>query len=158
MDQITRLSFNLTTREIEIEGSESFVREYFEKYKDIIDTQLKNSSPSNTSSEVRKKEEILPSDYEFPSSFGEYLHTFKSPLKHVDEILIAGYFVQKNSEDKAFTTEAANKLLIEQGIKLANAADSVNSNKGSKRIFVKTKGVFQVSKTGEEYIASLTQK
>lgn len=156
MDQITRFRINLTTREIEIEGSEMFVKEQLEKFQDFIDA-YRNSS-AVLDEPMNKGGLINPPSYVsggLPATFGEYFHGFPNTITQKDQILIAGYFVQKKSTDNSFTTESANSLLVDLGVKLSNASDSVGKNKVSKYIFPVTKGFFRVSKLGEDYINSL---
>ena len=159
MDQTTRFRINLSLKEIEFEGSESFVKDGMGKIEEYVEKYFSTpKTPINTDQGKDKVKVGNSQNNDQTQPFGEYFHTFPSSITQVDKILIAGFYVQKNSSENSFTTETANKLLIEQGIKLSNAAASINQNKDAKRLFVVSKGSFRVSQPGEEYINSLHQK
>jgi len=158
MEQTTRLRINLTTREIEVEGSEAFVREYAEKFENLlhsIDQHPQKPSPTPVSTSIIPE---AATETDLPSTFGEYLHMFPASITDLDRTLIAGYYTQSQSSDNSFTTAYANELLKEQGIKIANAADCVSKNKKAKKVFALQKGMFRVSQTGVDYLNGLIIK
>lgn len=154
MEQNTRVRINLSTKEIEVEGSEAFVKEYAEKFEKLLATfaQLPAAKPAPESSSTSGE---VPPITDLPPTFGEYLHMFPSSITDLDRMLIAGYYAQSQSSDNSFTTASAHDLLKEQGFRLGNAADCVTKNKKAKKVFALEKGRFRVSRTGNEHINSL---
>ena len=71
-----------------------------------------------------------------------------------DQILLAGHYAAKVSSDGTFSTNDAHKLLIEQGVKLSNASQSMKNNLTAKRAF-KVGGRFKIAKTGIDYLHAL---
>ena len=155
MEQNARLRINLATREIEIEGSEAFVKEYAEKFESLLSSLAKPPTPARSAPASNNAPVDVPSATGLPSTFGEYLHMFPSDITDLDKMLMAGYYAQSQSSDNSFTTASAHDLLKEQGIKLGNAADCVKKNQKAKKIFALEKGRFRVSKSGGEYISGL---
>lgn len=160
MEQNSKFRINLSTKEIEIEGSEDFVKGYIERLEHFVSIfQAKSVSSANNTPTSEKKFEELPKSKEVsPASFGEYLQTFPPNLTNVDKILIAGYYEQNQSEENIFTTSSAHELLKEQGIRLTNPSDSINSNRKAQRVIVIKKGKYRLSPKGVEYIKDLTSK
>ena len=158
MEQSARLRINLTTREIEIEGSEAFVREYAEKFEELVASLANPPAPAGDAPTPEHAPADAPLAAGLPSTFGEYLHMFPSDITDLDKMLIAGYYVQSQSQDNSFATANAHNLLKEQGIRLANAADCVKKNQKAKRIFALERGRFRVSKSGGEHISALLAK
>jgi hypothetical protein len=162
-DQMTRLRLNLVAREIEIEGSESFVREYADKFSGIldsiiaknIDTAAQQQAPPLAEQDVDLGESPVVQLSGVPATFGEYMSFFPTDIKDVDKMLITCYYTQARDENNSFTTAAANALLKEQGIKLANASNCVTHNLQKKNVFRLEKGQFRVSQSGVERINGL---
>jgi hypothetical protein len=155
MERGARFRINLTTREIEIEGSEAFVREYAERFEELLAMLAKSPVPDTGPAESLQAPADAPLAADLPSTFGEYLNLFPGDITDLDKMLIAGYYVQSQSQDNSFATASAHNLLKEQGIKLANAADCVKKNQRAKRVFAVEKGRFRVSRLGSEHINSL---
>lgn len=157
-DKVTRIRIKIKAGELEIEGTESFVREHLEKYEDLIESfkeaQTETDIPQ-TETEVQEVSSAMKD--RLPETFGEYFHGFRKSISDIDKILIAGYFVQSKSPDSSFTTASANKLLLEQGVKLPNASQSVTRNKSSKKIFTVQGGKFRVSDQGIDYLRGLKE-
>lgn len=158
MDAKIRISYGI--REIEIEGSEIFVREQLENFSstieafalsNVVDKEVQEDSDGRTIPN-QEPPEIAP---KLPETFGEYLSHFSKGVRQDEQILIAGYFAQGNSSEKSFTTKEANDLLKEQGVKLTNPSQSVSHNKGVKRVFATKRGSFRVSQDGIDHIKSL---
>ncbi len=155
-EQHARLHVNLTTREFEVEGSESFVREYSEKIQNMLATSAASRHKPQPAVQETVEQEKPTASTDLPATFGEYLHMFPSDLKDVDKILIAGYYIQRNVPENAFTTVAASKLLKDQSIKLANPSNCVKHNRDAKKVIAISKGRFRVSQpTGLNHIQSL---
>ena len=156
--QTARLKINLAAREIEIEGSESFVREYAAKFEDMLSLvwepvdESPSPSPSPSSDGVNPEQPIVT--VPLPASFGEYFSQFPNKMADTDRALIAGYYFQEHAEDKLFATKDVNTLLEEQGLKLANTSDCIGKAKKSRKVFAKD-GKYKVSISGRDYINSL---
>ncbi len=152
--QTARLKINLAAREIEIEGSESFVREYAAKFEDMLSLvwEPANDSPSPSSDGVNPEQPTVTA--QLPASFGEYFSQFPNKMADTDRALIAGYYFQEHAEDKLFATKDVNTLLEEQGLKLANTSDCIGKAKKSRKVFAKD-GKYKVSVSGRDYINSL---
>lgn len=168
MAECSNVKINLSSGEIEINGSEAFINDQLDKVKDILlefygkfdSEEIKIPSEAETNSDditqvavVNNKEEKLP------DSFGEFLNKFPKSINQGDQVLIAGYYLQKKCETNDFKTSDANKALKEQGVKLTNAADSLKKLCESKKVFINKKtgklSLFRVSKLGEEHIISM---
>jgi hypothetical protein len=158
MEQNARLRINLIAREIEVEGSEAFVREYSEKFENLLSSLAE--FPALPPATEGGKTTIIeaPMATGLPANFGEYLHMFPRDITDLDKMLIAGYYAQFQSSDNSFTTAIAHSLLKEQGIKPTNAADCVTKNKKTKKVFALEKSKFRVSSTGSEYLDILLTK
>lgn len=155
-----KIRINLSAREIELEGSEKFI----EKYSEIINNYLEIvKEPSNSITPPNSRElvpfsnpsEISPTNDSLPDSFGEYYSRYPKSIKDVDKILVAGYFAQQKGGGAFATTDAA-ALLIEQGVKLTNAAAFLKANLDSRKLF-KHDGKFRISEIGMEYLKKLGQ-
>jgi hypothetical protein len=151
-DSRTRVRVSLQAGELEVEGSESFVA----GYADAIDALIARVRVEEPSVEAPSRDTNgtrasvgLHDDGEFP----EALHRMSSS-SGTDQILVAGSFARKNHADGTFSTTEANALLLEQGIKLANASQSMANNLKAKRVFRAGK-TWKISRTGEEYIKTL---
>jgi hypothetical protein len=155
--QNARFRINLTAREIEIEGSEDFVRDYTSKLNDFLSAlvALPLAEPvSEYAASVGAESATMES--EIPEDFGAFLLSFPKGVSDVDKVLIAGYHVQVQSDQDVFTTRKANDLLKAQGVKVANASQAVKHQKKAKRVFTVKSGQYRVSQDGIEYLNSLT--
>jgi hypothetical protein len=158
-EQHTRLRVNLTTREFEVEGSESFVREYSEKMQNALTASTLPRHKPQPAVQATPEPDMPTSSAGLPATFGEYLHMFPSDIKDMDKILIAGYYAQQNNPENIFTTAAANKLLKEQSIRLSNPTNCIKHNKDAKKVITISKGKFRVSRpNGLDDIQSLLGK
>jgi hypothetical protein len=92
---------------------------------------------------------------DLPELFGEYFAEFRSDVTDVDKVLIAASFVQARDSDRVFSTKAANQLLLDQNIKVANASENVRRLTQTKRVFLVADGRFRVSATGLEHLKTL---
>jgi hypothetical protein len=150
-----RIRVNIAAGELEIEGTEAFVSRYADSIDTIIERLLSASpvpQPSAAGPPARGlTNTVVSSDRDEP--FGEVLHSLASK-SGTDQILLSGYYVAKGSSDGTFSTGEAHALLIEQGVKLSNASQSMKNNLSSKRVF-KVGSRFKVAKTGSDYLKSL---
>lgn len=154
-----RLHINLSTGEIELEGTVSFVSQYADSIGALLD-RLVSSDPSQTltspgvaaqgTSGTATQPQVAVAE-EMP--FGEVLHSLSSK-SGTDQILLAGHYAGMASTDGTFSTNEAHKLLIEQGVKLSNASQSMKNNLTAKRAF-KVGSRFKVAKSGLDYLSTL---
>ena len=154
--EASRIRVNLATGELEIEGSETFVSQYADSIASVLDRLLEHgpSAPPTAPTPVVATAGgggSAPTSADEP--FGEVLHSLSSK-SGTDQILLAGYFYAKSTSDGTFSTMEAHKLLIEQGVKLSNASQSMKNNLVSKRAF-KVGSRFKIAKTGIDYLNSL---
>lgn len=171
MSNTTRVKINVKTGEIEFEGSEKFVEKKLAELKGLMDL-ISSSLPEGgigkagyasaeesgiETAKIQGKQEI-----QVTKDFGEWYHKFPGKLLQTDQVLIAGYFTQRNSSDDIFKTSQANMLLKNQSIKVANATGSLKQLQDAKRVFVVKKegriGLFRVSDKGQEYLSELLNK
>lgn len=155
-----KIRINYTEREVEIEGSELFVREQLESFADTLEAFASNNDVQDEISENSGEHVVLDPNSQkasskLPETFGEYLSRFSRDISQDEQILVSGYFVQSKSPDNAFSTKEANDLLKEQGTKVSNPAQSVINGKKAKRIFALQKGKFRISTDGIDHINTL---
>ncbi len=158
-----RLRLNLAQGEVEIEGSESFVARYAERFDALLARlPLRDDAPA---SPVAAAPPALPapaaSDAASPPTparddqhFGLLLQALPRSASDVDRILLAGYHVQRFSADKSFGTGEANALLVEQGIKVGNPSQCVKQNLIARRVF-RHQRRYRLSQVGQEHLRQL---
>lgn len=146
----TRIRINLNSREIEFEGSETFI----ERYQSVIDEFInkikqepikapkvtntaREDLVKNNSTENNKASNFLNSQPEnqLPATFGEYYSKFPKNLKVVDKIILAAFFLQTKSDDGLFIIKDTADLLLEQNVQVTNANAFINSLMRSGKIF-----------------------
>jgi hypothetical protein len=156
MEAKVRISYG--TNEVEIEGSEVFVREQLDNLDSLLGLFAPNDDFGDEGHETPTPDSMPDtpkSTSGMPETFGEYLNQFKKAINQEEQMLIAGYFVQKKSADNGYSTKEANDLLKEQGIKVGNAAQAVTVAKNAKRVFAVQRGKFRVSQPGVDHINTL---
>lgn len=159
--EIARIRISLTAGELEIEGSESFVSQYEEsiaamverlREEGVVAVAPQQPAPVGVGA-TNLGGETAPIPTAADEPFGEVLHSL-STKSGTDQILLAGHYVAKNTADGTFSTAEAHKLLIEQGVKLSNASQSLKNNLTAKRAF-KVGSRFKISKAGIDYLNTL---
>lgn len=154
-----RLRISISTGEIEIEGSQDFVNQYDVLVRSILTSLAEAPAmpprPVSQAVETSRNAATTPdeSNQAIPE-FGEAMHRLPKGTSGTDAILVAGYYAARRTADKVFATADANKLLIEQGVKLSNASQSLKSNMEAKRVF-KVGSNFRLSREGLERVAQL---
>ncbi|MDT7570614.1 MAG: hypothetical protein QOE05_788 [Actinomycetota bacterium] len=157
----TRIRISLSTGELEVSGSEAFVSQYAESIETLLE-RLQSQGPTvlpqhqlpNTG-----QAQAAPAPQHAAASgadeepFGEVLHSLTSKTG-TDQILLAGYYIGKGNPDGTFATGEAHAKLIEQGVKLSNASQSMKNNLVAKRVF-KVGSRYKVSKQGVDHLKSL---
>ncbi len=161
MEAKIRISYG--AREVEIEGSETFVREQLDSLSDTFESFASNNDVADAVQEDydgdrTANQDVPKASGKLPETFGEYMSQFPKDINQDEQMLIAGYFAQRNSSESAFTTKEANDLLKEQGIKVGNPSQSVSRSKNSKNVFALQKGRFRVSQGGVDHINSLNSE
>jgi len=149
------------TRAIELEGSETFVREQLDNLDSLLEVFAPSTGADDEGQEMPDQDtnpSTSESKSEMPETFGEYLNQFKKGLSQEEQMLIAGYFAQRKSTENSYTTKEANDLLKEQSIKVGNAAQAVAAGKNAKRLFALQRGKFRVSQAGVDHINTLRNK
>ena len=150
-----RFRLALESRELDLEGSEDFIRSYAGSIHDMVESLSADlvanaqSSPPAVTAPLDDHERDLAS-----LEFAEALHRLPDSASGTDKILLAGRFVQAASETRTFGTREAHQLLMDHGIRLANASASLKQNQTAKRVF-RVGGALRVSQDGEEHLASL---
>lgn len=158
-----RVRISLTAGEFEVEGPEAFVQRYDSVVDDLLERVRSGPTPKTASTNGQKEDVTGEQDESFSPTteaaelldFGEVLHSLPSKATSTDQILLAGHYVQQGSGDNSFSTNEANSLLVEQGIKLSNASQSLKNNLAAKRVFKLPGKRWRVSRPGEEYLKSL---
>lgn len=149
-----RIRIAIASHELEVEGSEEFIALYEQAISEML-ARVAGSSPQETAASGDGANAEGSTTSTNGMEFGEVFHLLSPNASGTDQILVAGWFVQESSEENTFTTRAANQLLVDQGIKLSNASQSIKNSLKVKRIF-KVGGQFRVSRTGAEHVQSLT--
>lgn len=161
MEITTKIRINLSSLELEIQGSEAFVNSYSADINGMLERLTANLKGGTPSAQIPLTKNVttetgLVRPTGLPGTFGEYYHFLKRSSNDNDKILVAGFFAQSNNEDNAFETGDATKLLLEQGVKVANASTSINRNIKSKFLIRLTKKKFRVSSPqGMDHIKEL---
>lgn len=153
-----KIRISLGTGELEVEGPDQFVDKYEEDIRMMLDRLREQpavvrggaASGGNGSMAGRPISTIRAESGEF----GEVFHSITNGATGADQILVAGYFAAMKNSEPTFSTNEANRLLIEQGVKLSNPSQSLKNNLSAKRVF-KVGSRFRVSQTGEQHIQSL---
>lgn len=147
MDQRARIRINLAQRELEVEGSETFVASYAERLEALLDGLEAETAPS-----VAPTLPLGPARADPSGGFGALVQHLPKSSTDVDRMLAAGWFAQGRSGDNAFSTGDANKLLAEQGIKIGNPSQCVKQNLLAKRVFVVQRGRYRIAQQGLEHL------
>ena len=170
MSEIAKFKLNLKTGEIEVEGTEAFVERQIQALENLVDL-MKISVQFNEKKAPLIEEQSgngdKPASGEtagdtIPSTFGEWMHTFKTELSDADKVLITTRFVQSQSSTNDFKTAEVNKALKEHGFKLSNPSATLNSLVEKKLLFQTRKvGVlkyFRLSVDGQKSLNSLKRQ
>jgi hypothetical protein len=146
----TSIRIDYGNRVFEASGTREDVDEYLERFASL----LAEFQSHPATAVVDESSSPVPSEAT-PAEFGEYFHRFGDGLTDVDRVLLAGHFAQLSNGRGSFTTRDANELLVNQGVKVANASECVRRALGTRRVFGIGKGEYKVSAQGVEYIRSL---
>jgi hypothetical protein len=141
-----RIRISSGRRELEVEGSEEFVRSFADQFEQLFDQQ--QASPS-----AERPDKGLGDELDFTDSFGALFQRLQSAAG-TDRLLLAGRFVQRQSNDHLFSTGEANELLKEQGVKLGNPSQTLANLIKAKFVF-RERGKCRVSRRGDEHLKQL---
>jgi hypothetical protein len=146
-----RVRINLAQRELEIEGSETFLATYADRLEAMLNG-LFVVEPTVPQTSAAPAAEPAGNDL---GSFGEYLLRLPTSATEVDKMLTAGFWVQQQAADDAFATAEANRRLVEQGIKIGNPSQCVKQSVLARRAFAVQRGRFRVSQIGRQHLRQL---
>jgi hypothetical protein len=153
-DSRIRVRANRSTGELEVEGPDLKVAEWWDKLWPEL------AVPASAASQ-RTMGQRMPhqgaSAEQTPAVFGEFFSEFRSDVTDVDKILIAASFAQAQDAERVFTTKLANQFLLDQNVKVTNASENVRRLTQTKRVFVVSDGKFRVSASGAEYLKTLKE-
>jgi hypothetical protein len=151
-----RVRISLSAGDLEVEGTEEFVRQYAESIRTLIDRlEELPIQPAAQPPAVAAPAPVAPTAQAAEQrEFGEVLHSLPNNASGPDRILLAGSYAQLASADNTFSTGEANQLLLGQGVKLSNPSQALKNTIAAKRVF-KVGKRYRVSKTGEEHLRSL---
>ncbi len=148
MEERARIRISLDQREIEIEGSESFLRRYEHQIETFLE-RLREDAPQ------RPAAPAPASATAGLGSFGEFIQHLPSSSTDVDKMLAAGFHVQENSPDRTFSTAEASRRLVDHGFKIGNPSQCVRQSLQAKRVFVVQRGRYRVSQIGRHHLRQL---
>jgi hypothetical protein len=168
-DTEARIRIDFSQGELEIEGTESFVERHLDLIKEL-DAPFRKERNSSTVSDSRE-ECRNPSSHlhvgsglpEVPEYFGEWFHFFThNDLTQVEEALIAGYYIQRCTEERDFSTSDIGEALDEVDVSLTNTSQSiknlVNGDRAYKTHQENGKQYYKVSREGREYLQDLLEE
>lgn len=112
-----------------------------------------SSAPAKTGTGKRgAKKTVTP----IPANFEKNYKMLSSEAGNVDKVLIAGYFVQGNNPDGAFSAVETANVLTGIGSKVTNPSQYIKQGLDSKRLTLVVKGRFRVTKEGQAHLQQLT--
>ena len=158
-----RVRVKLGQGEIEVEGSEQFVREQLQELQSLLRSSPRlreDATPREMKEDPQGKTREGFQDTSSPQgTFGEWMHGFPDGLSDLDKALVAAYFVQRNSDKNEFKTSQINHLLQEHGVKLSNPSVCLGRLVKKKLMFQTRKEgklkFLRVSNEGEKHMESL---
>jgi hypothetical protein len=170
-EQNARIRINLSTLELEVEGTEAFVSSHAEKIEEFLELLKKRSNetpvalPTTNGSleenEVQEQEEEVVQQKSalgpVPETFGEFYLRAAKNINDIDKVLLGGYFIQHKNDKNIFSTREVSAVLKENGIYLKNPSHSIKLNLDARRIFAVKKGCFRVSEDGLERLSSVVR-
>lgn len=156
-ENTAKINLKIGQIEISIEGPPEFVSAQYDKVEAHLKTYSEMSSkiplPKVDLGKANQPKEEPQSNVVngLPNSFGEWLNIIPNETTDTDKAILAGYFIQKSSDNNTFRTRDVTKLLKEHSISLSNPSVFLRTS-------IETKKIFQVSKTGNEANFRLTRE
>ncbi len=170
MTAAAKFKLNFRSGEIEIEGSEDFVKEQIEGLAELVsELGLRAKAAANESADEEDSREDRENSsgtkdekdgLDGPTgTFGEWMHSFRSEVDDLDKALITARYVQAQSSQNDFKTSEVNKALKDHGIRLSNPSRSI-ARLAEKRLMFQTRKVgvlrfMRVSVDGQAHLNSL---
>ena len=147
-----KVRISLESGELEVQGPQAFIQQYEQAIASLLERLLQQPPKEHS---LGPKPGTSGGSLLQIDEFPEALHGMTSN-SGTDQILVAGYFASQVSPDATFSTGEANKLLIEQGIKLPNPSQSLKANLTAKRLF-KAGSRYKISKSGSDQLRILVR-
>jgi hypothetical protein len=151
-----KLRVSLATGEFELQGPESFVAQYDQFTRPLLE-RLASSQPQDFKPPGAATDggpsQSGSSTGEVPE-FGEAIHRLPRGTSGTDQILLAGFYASLRHAERTFATAEASKLLVEQGIKVSNPSQSLKNNMDGKRVF-RVGNRFKISREGQDRVNAL---
>ncbi|MCB0735867.1 MAG: hypothetical protein KDC92_00040 [Bacteroidetes bacterium] len=173
----TSIKINAKTGEIEIAGTEAFVREQLAALKPLIlgensAEKSKATLPKKTSKEPAKtiekpleKPKLLTSKKKpvatkaavstTTNSFKSHLETYQNNLRAGDMMLIATEFIASKSKSKSAGTREMTNLLKDHNVSINNPSQYVKNALNSGRLAKSGKKNFKLTTKGNEHLQKL---
>lgn len=144
-----RMRISLSAGEFEIEGPKDFIAKYDEIARRLLERLQESPASAFKSPESSEGAPVSAPSNETSDlpEFGEAVHRLAKNTSGTDQILVAGYYAATNHADQTFATAEASKLLVEQGIKVANPSQSLKNNLNAKKVF-KVGSRYKISRDG----------
>lgn len=145
-----RVRINLAQRELEVEGPEAFVDRWAERIEGLLEgleAVAVVPPPPEAAADPGGRAQL--------GSFGEFLQLVPSNATETDKILAAGYFIQQQAPDDAFSTGEASRKLTDHGVKVGNPSQCVRQCLAAKRVFMVLRGRYRVSQGGRGHLRRL---
>lgn len=155
MEDRARIRINLAQREVEIEGSESFVERHTGRLELWLERFDAEPAPADSAPGAGDAEAAPRPERVDLGAFGEFFHHLPKSATEVDKVLAAGFYLQQHATDQTFTTAEANKRLLEHGHKVGNPSQCVRQSLMAKRLFMVSRGRYRISDTGRQYLRQL---
>lgn len=173
MEHNARIRINLSTLELEVEGTEEFVNTHADKINEFLELLKKksNETPVVLSGQNGAMDKTVAADQGYeeeevqqksalgpvPETFGEFYLRAAKNINDIDKVLLGGYFIQHKNDKNIFSTREVSAVLKENGIYLKNPSHSIKLNLDARRIFSVKKGCFRVSEEGLERLSSVVR-
>ena len=153
-----RIRVNLNTREIEIEGSEDFIKNNTDKFDNYLHALRNEPAPGSFAGRTAGKTNGEEPKKPKPGSFAEYYQRLPKGAKKGDKILLAAYYSQMKNPDNSFSTRETTKLLSAQNVKLSNPSQYIKNSINSSRMEQLQKGRYRLTKDGIEHVNSMLSR
>lgn len=172
MSENARIRVNKISGEIEISGSETFVKENISVLHSLLGVAQTEAPATTVANKGIEKDEKTtkgakrgpkkgskragrPKKINTDMTFEAYLNQYPEKVRKGDLILAAGYYHQSKDPDQQFTTFNTSKLLKKLEIKLANPSQYVKNNINSKRLKALDKRSYRVTPIGVRRLSHL---
>ena len=112
-EKTAKLRINISAGEIEIEGTEAFVREHIDRFEELLEFLKKRPQVAPVPQKIALPEQApVAAKAAMPEALGEYLQQFPKSMTGVDRVLVAAYFTQSHDPDNSFTTRSAISMFV----------------------------------------------